>query len=94
MKKDVKVLALDFGASSGRAIFGSFDGEKISLKEIHSFTNDPVNLLDTMYWDVLRLFHDIKICLIKAKQEDEIQDQQCEIYNNFIQTKNSNRTFV
>lgn len=73
MKKDVKVLALDFGASSGRAIIGSFDGEKISLKEIHRFTNDPVILLDTMYWDVLRLFHDIKIGLIKAKQEGEIK---------------------
>ena len=59
MKKDVKVLALDFGASSGRAIIGSFDGEKISLKEIHRFTNDPVILLDTMYWDVLRLFHEM-----------------------------------
>lgn len=73
MKKDVKVLALDFGASSGRAIIGSFDGEKISLKEIHRFTNDPVILLDTMYWDVLRLFHDIKIGLIKAKQEGKIK---------------------
>lgn len=73
MKKNVKVLALDFGASSGRAIVGTFDGEKISLKEIHRFTNDPVILLDTMYWDVLRLFHDIKIGLIKAKQEGEIK---------------------
>lgn len=73
MKKDVKVLALDFGASSGRAIIGSFDGEKISLKEIHRFTNDPVILLDTMYWDILRLFHDIKIGLIKTKKEGEIK---------------------
>ena len=32
MKKDVKVLALDFGASSGRAIIGSFDGEKNFFK--------------------------------------------------------------
>ncbi|WP_296922222.1 rhamnulokinase family protein [uncultured Megamonas sp.] len=73
MGKDVKVLALDFGASSGRAIIGTFDGKKISLKEIHRFTNDPVILLDTMYWDVLRLFHDIKTGLIKAKQEGEIK---------------------
>lgn len=73
MKKNVKVLALDFGASSGRAIVGTFDGEKISLKEIHRFTNDPVILVDTMYWDVLRLFHDIKTGLIKAKQEGKIQ---------------------
>ena len=28
-------LAFDFGASSGRAIVGSFDGEKIELSEIH-----------------------------------------------------------
>ena len=27
-------LAFDFGASSGRAIVGSFDGEKIELSEI------------------------------------------------------------
>lgn len=73
MEKNIKVLALDFGASSGRAIVGTFDGEKISLKEIHRFTNDPVILLDTMYWDVLRLFHNIKIGLIKAKQEGEIK---------------------
>lgn len=69
----IDVLALDFGASSGRAIIGTFDGEKISLKEIHRFTNDPVIVQDTMYWDVLRLFHDIKISLIKAKQQGNIQ---------------------
>ncbi len=68
MEENIKVLALDFGASSGRAIVGSFDGEKITLQEIHRFANEPVNLLGTMYWDVLRLFHDIKTGLIKSKQ--------------------------
>lgn len=62
-----KVLAFDFGASSGRAIIGSFDGEKITLKEVHRFTNDPVDLGGTLYWDVLRLFYEIKQGIVKAK---------------------------
>ncbi len=56
-----KVLAFDFGGSSGRAILGSFDGKKkINIKEIHRFSNDPVFINGTMYWDVLRLFFEIK----------------------------------
>ena len=62
-----KVLAFDFGASSGRAIIGSFDVEKITLKEVHRFTNDPVDLGGTLYWDVLRLFYEIKQGIVKAK---------------------------
>lgn len=62
-----KVLAIDFGASSGRAITGSFDGSRITLEEIHRFANEPVILGGTMYWDVLRLFHEIKQSLIKTK---------------------------
>ncbi|MBQ8027057.1 MAG: rhamnulokinase [Clostridia bacterium] len=67
-----KVLAIDFGASSGRAIIGSFDGKKITLEEIHRFSNDPVSVNGTTYWDVLRLFHEIKQGLIKAKSCGEI----------------------
>ncbi len=67
-----KVLAIDFGASSGRAIIGSFDGKKITLEEIHRFSNDPVSVNGTTYWDVLRLFHEIKQGLIKAKGYGEI----------------------
>lgn len=63
-----QVLAVDFGASSGRAILGSFDGEKITLKEVHRFSNDPVKVGDTMYWDVLRLFHNIKQGMIQANR--------------------------
>lgn len=72
MSEITQVLAFDFGASSGRAILGRFDGQTVTLKEIHRFANDPVMLGDTMYWDVLRLFHEIKQSLIKAKPEGEI----------------------
>lgn len=64
-----RVLAIDFGASSGRAILGCFDGKKITLKEVHRFSNDPVTVGDTVYWDVLRLFHEIKQGIIKANAE-------------------------
>lgn len=67
MEKEKKVLAFDFGASSGRAMLGTFDGEKITIEEVHRFSNDPVILHKTMYWDILRLMHEIKQGLIKAK---------------------------
>ena len=64
-----QVLAFDFGASGGRAILGAFDGEKIRLEEIHRFSNDPVKVGNTFYWDVLRLFYEIKQGILKAKQK-------------------------
>ena len=66
MKRNV--LAYDFGASSGRAMLGTLENGKISIEEIHRFANDPVTVGDTYYWDVLRLFHEIKCGLIKAKE--------------------------
>lgn len=68
-----KVLAFDYGASSGRAMLGTFDGNSITLKEIHRFSNDPVTVNGTMYWDILRLFHEMKQGLIKANLETDIE---------------------
>ena len=68
-----KVLAIDLGASSGRAVVGMYDGESVTLEEIHRFPNDPVTVGDTMYWDVLRLYHEIKQSLVKAKAHPEIE---------------------
>ena len=65
--KEKRILAFDFGASSGRAMLGTFDGEKIALTEIHRFPNDPVIVNGTMYWDILRLFHEVKQGILKAK---------------------------
>ena len=61
-----KVLSFDFGASSGRAMLATFDGEKISMEEIHRFSNDTVIANGTMYWDILRLFFEIKTGITKA----------------------------
>lgn len=60
MSKIYKFLAFDFGASSGRAMLAKFDGNKIELEEKHRFSNDPVNINGSLYWDVLRLFYEIR----------------------------------
>lgn len=66
MNRELKMLAFDFGASSGRAILGRFDGEKLTTEEIHRFSNDPVEVRGTLYWDTLRLFHEIKQGILKC----------------------------
>ena len=64
-----QVLAFDFGASSGRAIIGRLEDGKIVMEEVHRFSNDPVHVGGTMYWDTLRQFFEIKQGIIKAKQK-------------------------
>ncbi|MBQ2264381.1 MAG: rhamnulokinase [Oscillospiraceae bacterium] len=66
MKK--RVLAFDFGASGGRAVLGIFDGRQLKLQEVHRFPNEPVAVGGHLYWDVLRLLHEIKIGLKKAHE--------------------------
>ena len=61
-----KVLVFDFGASSGRAMLCQYDDGKVSLSEVHRFSNDPVMVRGTFYWDILRLFHEIKQGIVKA----------------------------
>ncbi len=56
----MKVLAFDFGASSGRAIVATYENGKVTMEEVHRFSNDPVMVGGTFYWDILRLFHEIK----------------------------------
>lgn len=56
----MKVLAFDFGASSGRAIVATYENGTLKTEEVHRFSNDPVMVRGTFYWDILRLFHEIK----------------------------------
>ena len=59
-------LALDLGAESGRGVLGAFDGERLTLDEVHRFPNGPVKMLDTLHWDVPRLFAEMKDSVRRA----------------------------
>ena len=60
MSKSIHTVAVDLGASGGKVILGSFDGNRIKLKEIYRFPNGMTRLKNNLYWDVLRLFEEIK----------------------------------
>ncbi|MBQ8588389.1 MAG: rhamnulokinase [Clostridia bacterium] len=66
----MKVLAFDFGASSGRAILGSLENGKLVLEEVHRFDNEPVAINGGFYWDLPRLFHEVKQGIRKVKDVD------------------------
>ena len=64
--KKIKMLAIDLGASSGRGIVGTFDGEKITLEENHRFPNEPVMVAGQYTWDIVRILHEIKTSIRKC----------------------------
>jgi rhamnulokinase len=41
-------------------VIGHLDGGGLRLEEIHRFPNDPVRVLDSLHWDVLRLWAEVK----------------------------------
>lgn len=61
-----RVIAIDLGAESGRVITVDFNGRRLELEEVHRFPNIPVMAHGTLYWDVLRLWHDITFGIKKA----------------------------
>jgi rhamnulokinase len=69
MSATKKILAFDLGAESGRGVLGRFDGARLSLEVVHRFPNGPVRTLDTMHWDVLRLYSEMVNTLRKSAAE-------------------------
>lgn len=65
----MRALAFDFGASSGRAMIGYIEGGDIKIDEIHRFSNDPVEINGTVYWDILRLIHEVRTGITEAKNQ-------------------------
>ena len=74
MKKALNLLGFDFGASSGRAMLGTLEGKKLTIREIHRFLNEPVTLCGRFVWDMPRLFHEIKQALLKLSKSGETVD--------------------
>lgn len=54
-----RIIALDLGASSGRAILGEL-GDTLKLSEVHRFQNGPVHDGKRMRWDFDRLWRDVR----------------------------------
>ena len=56
-----RVLAFDFGASSGRAMLGQVMDGRIVLDEIHRFANEPITIDTTLHWDFNRLLMKLRL---------------------------------
>jgi rhamnulokinase len=67
-----RFLAIDLGAETGRAILGTLEGGRLTLEELHRFPNTPVRLLTGLYWDTLRLFHEIRQALSICGRERKL----------------------
>ncbi|HTN68836.1 MAG TPA: rhamnulokinase family protein [Dysgonamonadaceae bacterium] len=65
--KQTSFLAIDLGATSGRAILGSIKNGTLELTEIHRFPNIITEINDRMYWDLLYLYNEILKSLKKIK---------------------------
>ena len=52
-------LTIDLGATSGRAIVATFDGTKVSMREIARFDNPMIPLGGHLFWDLPALYNNI-----------------------------------
>jgi rhamnulokinase len=64
--RSLRLAAVDLGAESGRLLVGTFDGDHLSVEDVHRFPNVPVMLAGTLHWDFLRLFGDVTAGLRRA----------------------------
>ena len=64
--KTKNCIMCDIGASNGRVLIGSYNNGKLKTKGVYRFDNIPVNVNGTIYWDILRLYSEVKIGIKKA----------------------------
>ena len=64
------LLAFDLGASNGRAILGQFDGKRLTMRELHRFENNYIEMNGVFYWDLPYLYNQLKLGLLAFKQAD------------------------
>ena len=69
--RELNMIAFDLGASSGRGMIGRFNGNRLEVEELNRFPNDPVDLSGHTFWDILRLYWEIRQGLLKfANRQD------------------------
>ncbi len=63
------LMAFDLGASNGRGIVGSFDGERVALTEVHRFENNFYEDGSVVRWNAEGLLQNLKACFVNAKAQ-------------------------
>lgn len=64
-------LAIDLGASSGRAVIGTLDGDVMRMREVHRFSTPILERGDHLFWDVDAMWEEIRVGTAKAAAECE-----------------------
>lgn len=62
-------LAVDLGATSGRTVLATFDGERIDMREFTRFKNPQIPLGGHIFWNLPHLYNEIIIALQKVAAE-------------------------
>src|SRR5258708_6179529 len=53
-------LGVDLGAESGRVTAGLWDGKRIGLEVLHRFPNGPIEMGDSLHWNLPGLWSEIQ----------------------------------
>lgn len=62
-------LSVDLGATSGRTVIASFDGERVDMREFTRFENPQLPLAGHIFWDLPYLYNEILRALRLVKTE-------------------------
>ena len=62
-------LAVDLGATSGRTVLASFDGQRVEMREFTRFKNPQIPLGGHIFWDLPHLYNEIILALQQVKAE-------------------------
>jgi len=67
-----RVLAFDFGASTGRAILAEYKDGKLNYSEVHRFDNNLTEKDGLLCWDFPYLLNEVKKAIDMAKDVDAL----------------------
>ena len=62
-------LAVDLGATSGRTVLATFNGQRIEMREFTRFENPQLPLGGHVFWDLPHLYNEILRALRQVKTE-------------------------
>lgn len=72
--KTYHFLAFDVGATSGRAVVGTLDGEEFNMQEVYRFPNAILEMQGKYYWNVYSIYEHFKKALAEChRQHIDIQ---------------------